>query len=97
MTILQLVMHEVHGPEYVGHTRHDQWLWFFPLEAPLGPDKQVQLQFTVNPPDTLVVSVKAFDVPQIIPAQTKAPFLWICFSRTSQSAISAFSSDRFGW
>jgi hypothetical protein len=72
-TICQLVMHEVHGPDRVRYIRHDQRLWLFPLNVPLWLDAQIQLQPTANPLDTLVVPVKAFDVTQIIPAQTKAP------------------------
>ena len=71
--ILQLVVHEVHGPDLIDGLRHAQWLRLFAYQALAGLDAQVQLQLPVNPVDSLVVPLVALDVAQVQVAQAKAP------------------------
>lgn len=46
-SILQLVVHEVHGPDLVALLRHGQWLGLLTHQPLARLDKQVQLQLPV--------------------------------------------------
>ena len=67
---------------------------FVPLQPFLGLDPQVQLQLAVDPVDAFVVPAIALHVAQIQKTQPKAPVALVAVRRSSQSAISSFSSLR---
>lgn len=72
-TVRKLIIHEVHGPRMVWHLSHCQRFRFARLEALLGLDPQVQLQFAVDPVDAFVVPVVALQITQIQRAKAKVP------------------------
>jgi hypothetical protein len=61
-----------HRPGLIRAVWHSQWLWLFANQPFLRLDAQVQFKFTINPPDTLVVPCKAFDIAQIQITQAEA-------------------------
>ena len=70
--VLELVMHEIHGQDFIDGMRHAQSLWLVTYQPLARLDTQIELQFQIDPLDALVIPFEALDVAKVQVAQTEA-------------------------
>src|SRR5690606_1776047 len=61
----QAISHEVHRPDGVRCLRDAEFIGFVAFDPPAGFDPQVQLQFAVDPVDTLMVPRVPLDIAHV--------------------------------
>lgn len=93
--IFELVVHEIHGPDFVHGQRHAQRFGLLADQPLAWFDAQFQLQLPVNPVDPLVVPLEPFDIAQIQVTQPKAPGAVVV--RQSQQPIGNLLVSDLAW
>lgn len=60
--IVELIVHEIHGPNNIDGLGHMQGFWLLAHQAFTWLDTQIELQFPIDPVHTLVVPLEPLDV-----------------------------------
>ena len=71
--VLELVMHEIHRPDFIDGMRHAQSLGLITYQPLARLDTQIEFQLPIDPVDALVIPFEALDVAKVQVAQTEAP------------------------